>query len=114
MSLTETIIEGTLQSDGTLVLDEKPKLPAGRVTVVLRLEMEKKELRPLGNEFFQMLKEIGAGQKARNHVPRTGEQIESERRALNDEMEIEIEETIKLQEESRRLRKQTESETGAS
>jgi hypothetical protein len=36
MGLTETVIEGTLKADGTLELDEKPDLPAGRVTVVLR------------------------------------------------------------------------------
>jgi len=40
MSLTETIIEATLQPDGTLVLDEKPKLSPGRVRVVLRQEAE--------------------------------------------------------------------------
>ena len=36
MSLTEAVIEGTLKPDGTLELDEKPKLPPGRVKVVLR------------------------------------------------------------------------------
>lgn len=36
MSLIETVIEGTLKPDGTLGLDEKPNLPAGRVTVILR------------------------------------------------------------------------------
>lgn len=36
MSLREAVIEGTLQPDGTLVLNEKPDLPAGRVMVVLR------------------------------------------------------------------------------
>ena len=38
MSLTETVIDGTLRTDGTLELDEKPNLPAGRVKVVLRQE----------------------------------------------------------------------------
>jgi len=38
MSLNETVIEGTLKPDGTLDLDEKPNLPPGRVTVVLRQE----------------------------------------------------------------------------
>ena len=36
MSLGEIVIEGTLGSDGTLRLDEKPDLLPGRVTVVLR------------------------------------------------------------------------------
>jgi hypothetical protein len=40
MSLSEVVIEGTLKPDGTLELDEKPSLPPGRVTVVLRQETE--------------------------------------------------------------------------
>lgn len=38
MNPSETIVEGTLQPDGTLVLDSRPNLPPGRVTVVLRQE----------------------------------------------------------------------------
>jgi hypothetical protein len=38
MSQTETVVAGTLHADGTLVPDEKPNLPPGRVTVVLRQE----------------------------------------------------------------------------
>jgi len=38
MSFTETVVTGTLKPDGTLELDQKPELPAGRVTVVLRQE----------------------------------------------------------------------------
>lgn len=38
MSLTESIVQGTLRPDGTLELDQKPDLPPGRVTVVLRQE----------------------------------------------------------------------------
>lgn len=40
MSLTETVIEGTLQPDGTLVLDQRPNLSPGRVQVVLRQKAE--------------------------------------------------------------------------
>jgi len=36
MSLTEIEVTGTLHADGTLVLDEKPNVPPGRVTVVVR------------------------------------------------------------------------------
>src|SRR3954468_3785598 len=36
MSLTEVTVEGTLRPDGTVALDERPALPPGRVTVVLR------------------------------------------------------------------------------
>ena len=38
MSLTETVIEGTLKPDGTLELDQKPNLPAGRVKVSVQTE----------------------------------------------------------------------------
>lgn len=38
MSLTETVIEGTLKPDGRLELDVKPNLPPGRVKVLLRQE----------------------------------------------------------------------------
>jgi hypothetical protein len=40
MSLQEVVIEGTLKPDGTLELDQKPNLPPGRVTVVLRQKAE--------------------------------------------------------------------------
>lgn len=38
MNPIEATVQGTLQPDGTLVLDSKPELPPGRVTVVLRQE----------------------------------------------------------------------------
>ena len=38
MSLTEVVVQGTLNPDGTLHLDEKPSLVPGRVTVMLRQE----------------------------------------------------------------------------
>ncbi len=52
MSLTETSIEGTIQFDGTLVLDERPKLPPGRVPVILR---RKTESPPPQEDWFQFL-----------------------------------------------------------
>lgn len=33
---TEVLLQGTVQEDGTLVLDNKPNLPPGRVEVVVR------------------------------------------------------------------------------
>jgi hypothetical protein len=36
MSLSEVVIEGTLKPDGTLELDRKPNLPAGRVQVIVQ------------------------------------------------------------------------------
>ena len=111
MSLTETVIEGTLKPDGTLELDQKPNLPAGRVKVVLRQEADPKPPQPMGDYFFQVIAEIRADQHARGHVPRSGEEVEAERRELRQEVEEEIEAAIQLQEGCRRRRKQAESET---
>lgn len=111
MSLHEVMIDGTIQADGTLVLDEPTKLPAGRVQVVLRPEAESKPPQPWGDDFFQMMEGIWAGQKARGHVPRSVEEVEAERRALREEMDDEIEAAIRLQGECRRRRQQAESET---
>ncbi len=36
----ETMVEGTLKPDGTLELHQRPNLPPGRVTVVLRQETQ--------------------------------------------------------------------------
>ena len=36
MSQTQVEVQGTLRADGVLVLDEKPNLPPGRVTVVVK------------------------------------------------------------------------------
>jgi len=38
MSVTECVVQGTLNPDGTLHLDRKPDLAPGRVTIVLRLQ----------------------------------------------------------------------------
>ena len=111
MNLTETVIAGTIQLDGTLVLDEKLNLRPGRVKVVLQQEAVAKPAQPLGADFFQMMEEIWAGQRARGHVPRTEEEVEGERRELREEMDDEIEDAIRLQEECRRRRQQAESET---
>lgn len=53
MNPPEAIIEGTLQPDGTLVLDSKPDLSPGRVTVVLRQEAQAPP--PLHEDWFQFL-----------------------------------------------------------
>jgi hypothetical protein len=63
MSLTETVIEGTLHADGTLTLDEKPNLPPGRVKVVLR--QEPVLALPADDPFWQRMQAIWA-------IPRSG------------------------------------------
>ena len=58
MSQTETVIEGLLKPDGTLVLDQRPNLPAGRVTVVLRQEVEM--VLPKNDPFWQRMQAMWA------------------------------------------------------
>ena len=102
MSLTETVIEGTIQPDGSLVLDEPTKLPAGRVTVIVQALPQL----PAGDPFWDMMKSIWAGQKTRGHVPRSVEEVEAERRETRDGWEERQQAIERLQEESRRLREQ--------
>ena len=53
MNIVETVIEGTLNPDGTLDLDRKPNLSPGRVTVVLRQKSEVKS--PVQGNWFQFM-----------------------------------------------------------
>ena len=67
MSPSEVMVEGMLQPDGTLILDRKPPLPSGRVTVLLRqapnqapvnetwwqsLQRSRRELEAAGSNFM--------------------------------------------------------------
>jgi hypothetical protein len=99
MSQPAIIVKGIVKSDGTLELDEKLTVPAGRVQVVIQ------PLPDLSSDpFWQRMEAIWAGQKARGHVPRSAEEVEAQRRALRDEIEDEIQESIRLQEECRKAR----------
>jgi hypothetical protein len=102
-------VQGTLHEDGTLVLDDKPNLPPGRVRVIVQPLVESAVTR-----FQQLLRSIWDAQTARGHVPRSAEEIDRERRALREEMDREIENAGRLQEESRRLRQQSLADEGKS
>jgi len=60
MSQNEVIIQGTLSTDGTLQLDEKPNLPPGRVQVVV----QSLPIIPSDDPFWQRMQTIRA-------IPRT-------------------------------------------
>jgi hypothetical protein len=68
MSLTESVVEGTLKSDGTLELDERPNLSPGRVQVTVQ---------PLPNPasakrgLVEVMDDIRASQRARGYQART-------------------------------------------
>ena len=102
MSLFETVIEGTIQADGSLVLDQKPNLPTGRVTVVIRRESETTRSQAVGEDFFRSMEGIWARQKTRGHVSRPVDEIDADRREMRSQVDDEIEAAGRLQEECRR------------
>jgi hypothetical protein len=64
MSQIEITVQGTLNPDGTVQLDEKPNLSPGRVTVVLRQETAAS---PPQEDWFQHLQRIRASMEAENY-----------------------------------------------
>jgi hypothetical protein len=98
-------LQGTVRDDGTLELDDKIVLPAGRVLVTVQPVVQA----PPDNRFWQRMERIWTGQKARGHVPRRAQEVEAQRQALREETEQEIQEAIRLQEECRQRRAEAET-----
>lgn len=94
------IVEGTVRADGTLEVQEKVNLPAGKVQVTL---VPLPEL-PADDPFWQLMRGIWSGQKARGHVPRSAEDVEAERRSVRDEWDERMERISRIQEEAKQLR----------
>jgi hypothetical protein len=80
----QAVLEGTLKPDGTLELDERPSLPAGRVRIVLLSLSPSAAPRP---GWWEVLQEIWSEQAASAHKPRTKEQIDAATNALRNEWE---------------------------
>ncbi len=59
-------IQGTLQNDGTLILDEKPNLPPGRVRITVQPLLDYTQ-----TDIWQFFERLRAEQRARGHVPRS-------------------------------------------
>ena len=102
MKSMETVVEGTIQPDGTLVLDTKPNLPAGRVTVVLRQETE--VLVPKDDPFWQRMQAMWDAQQALGHIPRSAEEVEAQQREMRAGWANRQEGIERLQEASPRIR----------
>src|SRR5690348_2227422 len=83
MNTAMAIVQGTIKDDGTVELKEKISLPPGpvEVTVVPLPEL------PKDDPFWESMRAIWAGQKARGHVPRTKEEIDADIGALRGEWE---------------------------
>jgi hypothetical protein len=82
MSLTETVIEGTLKPDGTLELDQKPNLSPGRVQVIVQ-PLSKPA--PTKRGLVEVMDDIRASQRARGYQGRTLEATQAEEKACQDE-----------------------------
>jgi hypothetical protein len=99
MMIANTVeIEGTLQADGQLILDEKPALPPGRVRVTLQAINNEAESTA---DFVAVLHRIRADQQARRHVSRMREEIDSAVDAMRGEDEVRMQAIERLHEECR-------------
>jgi hypothetical protein len=99
MSLTETVIAGTLKPDGTLELDEKPNLPPGRVKVVLRQEAE--VVLPTGDPFWQRMQAMWAIPKGSGNACDGGANTLTEVRKMREEWDEHQQAIERLQDECR-------------
>ncbi len=106
MSLTETVIEGTLKADGTLELDQKPNLPPGRVQVIVQTL----PAIPKDDPFWQRLQAMWNIQKARGHVARSVEEVEAERRQIREEWDERMQRIEQVRAEAEAIRKARETE----
>ena len=82
MSTSAVEMQGTLREDGTLVLDEKPALPPGRVKVTVEPTPDLTK-----TEIWQFFERMGAERRARGHVPRTLEEIDNYLATMRDDGE---------------------------
>jgi hypothetical protein len=76
------ILQGTLKPDGTLELDEKPNLPAGRVQVLVQ---PLPATPPVRRGLVEVMDEIRRDQDARGYQRRTLEEMEVEEAARREE-----------------------------
>src|SRR3954447_20466975 len=75
-------IQGTLREDGTLVLDQKPDLPPGRVKVTVEPVPDYKQ-----TEIWQFFEQIKAEREALGINPRSQEEIDGYLATMRDEDE---------------------------
>ena len=61
MTPSQVVVQGTLKPDGTLELDEKPNLPAGRVELIVRAVPPPN---PPAEDWWQFLQRIRSEREA--------------------------------------------------
>lgn len=94
-------IDGTLQADGKLILDEKPALPPGRVRVALQAIGDAANS---ARDLLTVLNGIRAAQHAKGHVPRTREEIDADIAAMRGEDEQRMQGIERLHEDCEQAR----------
>lgn len=75
-------VQGTLREDGTLVLDDKPNLPPGRVKVIVEPVLDYTQ-----TEIWQFFERLWAEREALGIPPRSQEEIDSYLATLRDDDE---------------------------
>lgn len=105
---TQVIVQGTLKSDGTLELDEKPNLPPGRVCVTVASMTD-----PVHPErFWIMMEQIWSDLERSGHAPRSVQEIEAERQAFREEWDQRQESLEAIHREGEQLRQQANQPKG--
>lgn len=82
MSLDEVVVDGTLNPDGTLELDQKPSLAPGRVQVVLRPAPEPDETK---EGWWPFMQRIRAEREAAGYPFMTEAEMEAHIQWLRDD-----------------------------
>lgn len=94
-------VQGTLTPEGTLVLDEKPSLSAGRVKVTVQPVLDYKD-----TDIWKFFEGIWAESAASGHVPRSREEIDAELEASRQQDEERMLELERIHDECERFRQQ--------
>jgi hypothetical protein len=100
MAANTVVLQGRVKPDGTLEIEGKVPLPAGRVRVTLEPVPYSQETDP----FFVMLREIRVMRERADLRPRSREEIDAQIREIRDEFDEGVEAVGRLQEECRRQR----------
>jgi hypothetical protein len=108
MTTTAIEIQGTLREDGTLLLDEKPNLPPGRVKVTVEPVVDLTQ-----TDVWQVLERIWAGQRARGHVPRPREEIDAELEASRQEDEERMQALERIHQDCQQARQREQGSAGS-
>ena len=108
MSATHVVVEATLNPDGSLELDRKLDLPPGRVQLIVQPLPEL----PKDDPFWEKMERIWADRAAAGLTARSTEDVETQRKALREEVDQEIERAAQLQKESGRLRRDSPNVAG--